>query len=329
MRFRQNGESLELDAQSLQHLAACNECRSRQARLQAKADAARRSLNFLTPAEREPAPSAQSAMKHFRDRKLTQKENPVLKRLFASTAVRYTAIAVLALALIVSIPATRALADQVLNMFRVQQVAVIPVDFTGLQQLSGDSALGKQISELVSSSITMTEKPGKPVTVPDAAAATQKTGFTVRLPADKAASRLSVENAAAFKFTIDRTKAQALLDEAGRSDLVLPQDIDGSVISVKVPASVQAAYGTCPDPAADNPGAGSPGRRYADCIMLSEIPSPTVNAPANVDVAQLAQIALEFTGMSSDQARAFTQSVDWASTLVVPIPKNAATYART
>jgi hypothetical protein len=35
---------------------------------------------------------------------------------------------------------------------------------------------------------------------------------------------------------------------------------------------------------------------------------------------------LEFTGMTSDQAAAFTQTVDWTSTLVVPIPKNAATY---
>ncbi len=51
-----------------------------------------------------------------------------------------------------------------------------------------------------------------------------------------------------------------------------------------------------------------------------------MNAPANVDIAQLAQIGLEFTGMTSDQAAAFTNSIDWTSTLVVPIPKNAATY---
>jgi len=30
---------------------------------------------------------------------------------------------------------------------------------------------------------------------------------------------------AAFTFTIDRTKAQALLTEAGRSDLVLPDSM--------------------------------------------------------------------------------------------------------
>jgi hypothetical protein len=45
-----------------------------------------------------------------------------------------------------------------------------------------------------------------------------------------------------------------------------------------------------------------------------------------MDIAQLAKIGLEFTGMTPDQAAAFTSSVDWTSTLVIPIPKNAATY---
>jgi len=45
-----------------------------------------------------------------------------------------------------------------------------------------------------------------------------------------------------------------------------------------------------------------------------------------VDVAQLAQIGLEFSGMSAEQAAAFTQTVDWTSTLVIPVPRNAATY---
>ncbi len=71
---------------------------------------------------------------------------------------------------------------------------------------------------------------------------------------------------------------------------------------------------------------GSFGRRFADCVIFAQIPSPTVTAPPSVNVPQLAQIGLEFTGMTPEQAKAFTDSVDWTSTLVVPIPKNAATY---
>jgi hypothetical protein len=317
----------ELEAVAVQHLASCDICRARQDKLQTHVQAVAHKLDFLALSWQDQAPLAQSALKHFHARRLSQKETPMLKKLFASTAVRYAAVAALLLALIISIPAARVLADQVLNLFRIQQVTVVSVDFTGLQQLTGNGALGKQISALVSNSTTITQKPGKPVDATNAADASQKAGFTVRLPQHVTASRLSVLNTTAFTFTIDRTKAQALLDEAGRSDLVLPQAINGAVISVTVPASVMADYNACPDPSAsDSQLSGSASRDYPDCMILSEIPSPTVDAPANVDVAQLAQIGLEFTGMTSDQAAAFTQTVDWTSTLVVPIPKNAATY---
>ena len=315
----------ELDAHSLAHLDTCPECRSRQDQLRAQREGMQHRLAFLAdPAQ---APAAQAALKRFHERKLSQKEIPMLKRIFASTAVRYGAIAILLLTVILAVPATRALADQVLNLFRVQQVTVLPVDFTGMKQLSGNGPLGQQLSDLVSGSITVKEKPGAPVPATDAADASQKAGFQVRLPASATVSRLSVQNAAAFDLKIDRAKAQALLNEAGRSDLVLPKDIDGAVVSVNVPASVRADFGTCPDPAAaEGMMQGSGSRNYPDCVILAEIPSPTVNAPANVDVAQLAQIGLEFTGMSKEQAAAYTQTIDWTSTLVVPIPKNAATY---
>ncbi len=68
------------------------------------------------------------------------------------------------------------------------------------------------------------------------------------------------------------------------------------------------------------------GRRLANCIMLMQIPSPTVDAPSNLDIKQLAEMGLEFTGMSPDQARTFSQTVDWTSTLVIPIPKNGSSY---
>ena len=315
----------ELDERSLQHLEACAACRSRQRTLRSQSEMVANQLAFLVPSKQEHAPSEQASLKRFHERK-DQKENPVLKKLFASPTLRFVSIAVLLLALILTIPSTRALADQLLNLFRVQQVTVIPVDLTGMKDLSGGT-LGKQFTELVSNSMTETQKPGAPVNAKDASDASQQAGFTVRLPQSTTFSRLSVLGNSAFTFTIDRTKAQALLDEAGRSDLNLPGGIDGAVISVTVPGSVRADYGTCPDPSGTDSGpAGSPGRNYPDCIILAEIPSPIVSAPANVDVAQLAQIGLEFTGMTSDQAAAFTKSVDWTSTLVVPIPKNAARY---
>jgi hypothetical protein len=238
---------------------------------------------------------------------------------------------VLILAVVLSVPSTRALAGKFLNLFRVQQVVVVPVDLTGMQQLTGNSTLGKQVSELISSSVTTQQKPGRPVTVADTAKASQQAGFTVRVPQIMTPSRISVEGAGAFTIKVDLAKAQSLLNEAGRPDLVLPNSINGADVSVNIPASVSVAYGTCPDPAAQDTASGinsngSAGRQYPDCVILAEIPTPSVSAPADLNIAQLAQIGLEFTGMTSEEAAAFTRTVDWTSTLVIPLPKNAATY---
>jgi len=46
-----------------------------------------------------------------------------------------------------------------------------------------------------------------------------------------------------------------------------------------------------------------------------------------VNLQQLAEIALQFTGMSAEQAREFCQTIDWKSTLVLPIPRHAGSYS--
>ena len=324
----------ELNSNELEHLADCTICKSRQKELESQLRFTSDKLSFLASATNDSRLSSTSAWFRFNQQKLTQKETSMFKKLFTTPLVRYGVPVLLVLALVFAIPGTRALASELLNLFRIQQVAVIPVDFTGMEQLNG--AVGNDISQLISDSITMTKKPGDPVDAADANQASQLTGFNVRLPQDMTPSRISVMTGSDFTLTVDRTKAQALLDEAGRSDLILPEAIDGAKVSVNIPSSVSIAFGTCPEPSNDSEAeremkremetSGSPGRLYKDCIILSEIPSPTVSAPASVDIAQLAQIALEFSGMTSEQAVAFTDTVDWTSTLVVPIPKNAASY---
>jgi hypothetical protein len=312
------------------HLESCVICRQQQSHLRDETQWAARKLNYLVPKSQDPAIQPRIALAHFYDRVSTQKENSMFRKWFASPALRVGMAVIVLLALVVAIPSTRALADRLLNLFRVQQVAVVPVDFTGMQQLTGDSTFGKQISQILASSITMTKEPESPVVAANPEEASQIAGFSVRLPSGMTPTRITVEKGAAFSFKVDRAKAQALLDEAGRKDLVLPNSIDGTDISVDIPSGVSTSYGKCPDPTAEGAGlnlaGGSGGRTYPDCVILAQIPSPTVNAPADVNVSQLAQIGLEFSGMSPEQAAAFAKTVDWTSSLVIPIPKNAATY---
>jgi hypothetical protein len=233
----------------------------------------------------------------------------------------------LALTLLLAFPTTRALAGELLNLFRVQQVVVLPIDTTGLGDMTGDQAFGSQLSSLISSSTIVTDEPGEPVMVADAAEAIDVAGFNVRLPQEMPLSYILVSDSAAFTMKVDHAKAQSLLDGAGRSDLVLPDSIDGEEILINVPSSVVTAYGLCPDPKAEKNPHGNMGNEYPGCIVFSQAPSPIVTVPEGMDMAQLAQIGLEFSGMSRVEAAAFAATVDWSTTLVVPIPRNSTTYA--
>ena len=317
----------ELDASRLQHLDGCTQCQARQHQLHAESQKIVNRLAFLARTDQQ-VPHPQKAWNQFSQRILINKETSMFKKWFAFPVIRFGAAALLILALVLAFPSTRALAGELLKLFRVQQVTVVPVDFTGLEQLTGDGVLGNQFTDLISNSMNITKEPGEPAEAADAAQASQLAGFNVRLPQSVNPSQIYVTDGAAFSMTVDRAKAQALLDEAGRGDLVLPESVDGAEISVNIPAAVSAAYGTCPKPRADTSEGENPGeqQRYPDCVILAQIPSPSVNAPADLNINQLAQIGLEFTGMSADEAAAFTSTVDWTSTLVVPIPSNAADY---
>lgn len=315
----------ELDAGGLQHLDGCSDCQARQRHLQAESRNVAHRLSFLARTD-EQVPNPQKAWNRFSQRILIKKETSMFKKWFAFPVVRFGTAALLILALVLAFPGTRALAGELLNLFRVQQVTVVPIDFTGLEQLTGDGVLGNQFTDLISNSMNITQEPGEPAEAADAAQASQLAGFNVRLPQSLTPSQIYVTDNAAFSMTVDRAKAQALLDEAGRGDLVLPESVDGADISVTIPSSVSAAYGTCPKPQTDGSESEDEGRYYPDCVILAQIPSPSVSAPADLDINQLAQIGLEFTGMSAEEAAAFTSTVDWTSTLVVPIPSSAATY---
>jgi hypothetical protein len=64
----------------------------------------------------------------------------------------------------------------------------------------------------------------------------------------------------------------------------------------------------------------------ATCVSLFEIPSPIVSAPQEIDPAQIARVALQFLGMSANDAANFTQTVDWTSTLVLPVVRGESKY---
>jgi hypothetical protein len=54
--------------------------------------------------------------------------------------------------------------------------------------------------------------------------------------------------------------------------------------------------------------------------------SPEVTFPAGVDLSQLAYAALRVLGMTRDEAYRMSVTIDWRSTLIVPVPSKAVAY---
>lgn len=320
----------ELDESLRSHLQTCAVCREKLVELQQLHIRVANRLSFLAE-EKEPAPSVHHAWSRFNKQYLNQKETSMLRKWFSYPVVRGAAVFILALTLLMVFPATRALAGELLNLFRVQQVAVLPIDLTGLESMTGNEALASQMSELIADSTEVTDEPGEPGAAATVEEASASAGFQVRLPIDQTPAHIYVTDSSAFTLTIDHAKAQAFIESAGRDDLLLPESIDGAKVAVSIPASVNAAFGTCPEPQTGKPDdmgemEGDRGGDYPDCVIFTQMPSPLVSAPADLDMAQLAQIGLEFSGMDREEAAALTDTVDWTSTLVIPVPRRATSH---
>ncbi|MEP7356532.1 MAG: zf-HC2 domain-containing protein [Anaerolineales bacterium] len=317
----------ELDATraalAREHLAGCPDCRVRLQAVTQQAQRVSARLAALAPQPVEAPRPASIVMARVKQQ--SRKDMPTMfKSLFSKRPLWAGLAVVLVLALSFSFAPVRAWAGQFLGLFRVEQIQVLPIDTTQLGLLTNDTTLVKQISQLFADSVKVTHEPGQPVVAASAAEASQLAGFPVRLlGAASGDPVITVQDGPSFEVVISRQRTQAFLNEAGRSDLVLPASVDGAKISVVIPTEATAAYGNCPKDGPDEASGRADFELLRTCVLLAQVPSPTVNTPPDLDVPALAELGLQFTGMTAEEAHAYSQNVDWTTTLVIPMPRNA------
>lgn len=218
-----------------------------------------------------------------------------------------TVVAVLAIAL--AFKPVRALAGNLLGMFRVQQVTALPVDTSYLNSIHRTA--GEAISKLFNDSVQETRAWKDPQDAKDAAEAGGLAGFAVRelLPSTDDTT-FNVDFGSAFTFTVDVERANAILESIGSGTLRLPEDVDGAQVYVDVPASV-STYLPC-----DYTDEASLNR----CLNFMQMPSPSVTTDSAVDLPVLAALGLQVMGLDEAEALEMAATVDWQSTLVIPVP---------
>ena len=246
----------------------------------------------------------------------------MLRSLFSGRyrPVGVTLALIVVLAVALSVAPVRTLASQLLGIFRVQQVAVVPVDLSTLEGLSNDATLSQQAEALFAESVKTTREAGQPQEVSTVAEASAAAGFPVRvLDASAGKLTLTIERGPAMEMTINRARAQALLEAAGHTDIKLPATLDGAPITIDIPTAVVSSYGACRT-------ARERQSQMDTCLILTQLPSPTVTTPPDLNMQELAAAGLQMAGLSPLEAQAFSRAVDWTSTLVIPIPVGQADY---
>ena len=311
------------------HVAACDACQEELKGLTARAQSAAAVLADLPKVD-----GTNTAAAWTRLQARMEEQAP---RRFFWTPMRKWSLAAAGLGatfalLVITVAPIRAWAENLLSIFRVEHVAVVDIYSGSLKSLQGDAAFNQAMSRIISEEVTITQPPQKPQQVADAATASRLAGFDAHLLAGQTPATLVVRSGVTAQMKLDRDRLQSIVDEAGRSDLHIPSSVDGAVIGMRIPAGITAFYGNCGDAAARmgeaNPANGEGAPEDATCVKLNELPSPSASAPAELNPAELAQIALEFAGLSPTDAANFTQTVDWTTTFVLPILHGEASYQK-
>lgn len=306
------------------HLADCLECRQRLEAISARGGKVEDYLSSLAPGSGEEALSTSAARARLQARILGEKEvTNMWKKLFSRKYRPAWVVVTLILVLVVafSFPQVQAIANSFLGLFRVEQIKAVEVGISLDEMPDEMERHFMAFEELMSSELFEVEQEEESFDVTDAAEASQATGYAVRLPANlDGERRINFQPAATIRFTIDRSLWQAIIDELGY-DFELPRSTDGKRVVVSVPPSTTTFYGHCASTSGDIQAGLEEG--LADCTILTQMPSPSIEAPPGLDVNQIGQIFMEVLGMSPEEAARFSQNTEWSTTLVIPVPDGA------
>lgn len=259
-----------------------------------------------------PPPAALVRRLRLRLAELDAEPGPAMRR---APPLRWAAglAAVLVLGAALTLPSVRAAAQAFLDLFRVVDFAPVPVQSARLQTLLGRQEI--DLPKILGEQTHVLSKPRPWQVVAGPAAASAVAGIPISLPTWRPPGfelqRVRVLPSQAWRFTADVGKLQGVLDSLGIHDVSVPASVDGQVVMASVAPIVRISYVN--------------GTQH---FVLAESRQPVVSIPQSLDLANLADIVLRVLGVGSDEAYRIAQSVDWRTTLIVPLPADASLFRK-
>lgn len=258
---------------------------------------------FLHEHRRDPAPGYSRRLRE-RLREQEEAQAPRWRPLLAAAA------AVAVVASLFAFPAVRAGAQAVLDMFRVRSFVAVPFDEARVERLR---SLEHDNAMMVFDRQEVIQDPGKPVFQPSAGLASAAAGFPVETPAflpeGFAVDTVAVTGEGRARLGVSSARLRALLDALDLRDVDIPAGLDGQDLTVHMYPVVHQRF-----------------RSERSKLALVQSRSPEVSLPAGVNLERLGEIGLRVLGLDPGEARRIASTVDWRSTLVVPVPANASSF---
>jgi hypothetical protein len=265
---------------------------------------------FLNEHRRTPRPAfARALREQLRDAEAPARHrHPLLQRLVVTTG------ALAAVAALFFVPAVRAVAQNALSVFRVQTFTPVEFDPSKIEKLSGVVDPGENPLGMVLGEPEVVRKPEPPKEVATLEEAAGLTGLgrvlePEILPRGMERKSIAVTGAGEMRVTVKTQALREILDALDAGDVRVPDGLDGQPVSVAVPAIAMQEF-----------------RSEKRRVALAQAASPEVTLPPGVALAELGEMGLRVLGLSRQEARRIAESVDWRSTLLVPVPMGAGSF---
>ncbi len=202
-----------------------------------------------------------------------------------------------------SFPAVRAAASDFLGLFRVQKFAAVSISADQLALLENIAREGLMPGEVI-----IANEPGAITPADSLAEAARLTGLStvhsLGLLGDP--DEIYVADGGNGRFIIDVAGSRQILQMAGADPTLLADELDGKAVEVVIYPGVQ--------------------QTWVDGTTLLQTPVPLVEYPGDLDPVPLGEAMLQAVGMNADEAARLARSIDWTSTLLLPIPQDIATF---
>jgi hypothetical protein len=237
--------------------------------------------------------------------------------------------------LLFSFTPVRSFAGEFLNIFRVQKVAVVPVD---VSQFENNSELQNLLEQFSPDSEVVLDG-GEPQlfdTFDEAANAVDFSAVNIQdLPADLPEGyKAMVHGHSIINLMVDKELLEMVF-EAAEIDLTLPDSLNNTPIVVDKPTMLAQVWGANLD---DMPNFedmdkmdkeqrhnmprnhGRANEMNKPALTFFQMPTPQLEYPDDLDLNAVGVAGLQLFGMSEIEATALGATIDWENTLLLPVP---------